>query len=263
MKKLFLVLAVVVLVCALVFPFAGCRGETGAMGETGVGVTGATGPVGPIGAIGATGPQGAKGISINWLGAFTKAPNNPNLNDAYYNKVKGISFIWDGDSWEILAKDGSSGWGATGATGEQGLQGAQGVTGETGETGATGAQGPQGDTGEQGIQGIQGIPGTAGIAGTNGVDGADGAPGAPGACSCNIQAGSCVVSGCGSWMATVTFDTPFGAAPYVLVSVVSSSAGFNVVATDITATGFKVIVKYFGGGGPSPSSCTVDWLALE
>jgi uncharacterized delta-60 repeat protein len=56
-----------------------------------------------------TGPSGSDGISINWLGSLASAPGSPALNDAYYNSTDGIAYIWDGDSWEILAQDGSGG----------------------------------------------------------------------------------------------------------------------------------------------------------
>ena len=72
------------------------------------------GPQGPAGAQGPTGPQGPQGpngISLNWLGTFTSAPGSPALNDAYYNSNDGISYVWDGSNWEIIAQDGTSGGG--------------------------------------------------------------------------------------------------------------------------------------------------------
>ena len=55
------------------------------------------------------GPAGSNGISIEWLGSYSVAPSSPSLNQAYYNSVDKISYLWDGDSWELLAKDGAQG----------------------------------------------------------------------------------------------------------------------------------------------------------
>lgn len=117
-------------------------------------------PVGATGATGATGPQGVagtNGVSVVWQGSSATAPGTPSLNWGYYDTVQKKSFIWDGNSWEIIAIDG-----ATGATG---------ATGSTGSTGATGAQG---------IQGIQGVQGPIGLTGATGATGAAGSPGTPG-----------------------------------------------------------------------------------
>ena len=86
--------------------------------------------IGCTGAQGIQGPQGDSGISINWLGSLAAIPDSPQLNDGYYNTATGKSFIWDGDSWEILAQDG--------VQGDQGIQGATRITGGTGITGTTG-----------------------------------------------------------------------------------------------------------------------------
>ena len=80
--------------------------------------SGLTGPQGPIGPTGPTGPQGVQGIqgipgipgtngvSIVWQGSLATEPSEPELNWGYYNTVLGKSYIWDGDSWEIIAQDG-------------------------------------------------------------------------------------------------------------------------------------------------------------
>ncbi|GAI65761.1 unnamed protein product, partial [marine sediment metagenome] len=66
--------------------------------------------------------DGEDGISITWMGTATSAPKSWRvLNYAYYNSYKGKSYIWDGNSWEIWARDGATG--ATGATGPRGLPG--------------------------------------------------------------------------------------------------------------------------------------------
>lgn len=54
---------------------------------------------------------GPAGISLNWLGTFATAPAAPDLNDAYYNSTDGISYVWDGTTWQIVAQDGSGGTG--------------------------------------------------------------------------------------------------------------------------------------------------------
>ena len=48
---------------------------------------------------------GQDGISITWLGAFSSHPDNPNVNDAYYNTTDGNVYIWDGDSWEVMVSN--------------------------------------------------------------------------------------------------------------------------------------------------------------
>ncbi len=81
------------------------------------GPIGPQGPQGPQGADGAQGPAGPQGIpgnngiSLNWLGTLTANPGSPSLNDAYYNSNDGVSYVWDGSSWQIIAQDGMSGGG--------------------------------------------------------------------------------------------------------------------------------------------------------
>lgn len=128
-----------------------------------------TGPAGPTGPQGATGPQGTAGtngtngmngtdgddgISINWLGTLSSAPGSPSLNDAYYNSTAKAAFIYNGSTWDTLAKDGAVGptgpTGATGATGSTGAAGTNGTNGTNGVDGATwytGVGAPSGGTG--------------------------------------------------------------------------------------------------------------------
>lgn len=40
-----------------------------------------------------------------WLGTLTEAPENPKANDAYFNTTEGIFYLYNGTSWEILAKN--------------------------------------------------------------------------------------------------------------------------------------------------------------
>jgi hypothetical protein len=73
------------------------------------------GPAGPVG------PAGKNGTSILWLGTFASAPVSPHLDNAYYNSTTKRSYLWNGHSWQILAKDGSPGVaGPAGANGADG-----------------------------------------------------------------------------------------------------------------------------------------------
>src|SRR5690554_2548023 len=125
-------------------PLNGAQGPVGPQGPAGN--DGATGPQGPQGPIGNTGPQGspgANGVAVNWLGSFATAPTSPALNDGYYNSTDGVSYVWNGTAWNIVAQDGSDG-----ATGPQGPQG------PIGNTGPAGPAGPQGSAGVNGTNGI-------------------------------------------------------------------------------------------------------------
>ncbi|MBA7590663.1 hypothetical protein ES708_32791 [subsurface metagenome] len=125
-------------VLTLLFSVAGCQGEQGPIGPQGdQGIQGATGAVGQQGPRGYAGEDGEDGISITWMGTATSAPKSWRvLNYAYYNPAKGASYIWDGNSWEIWARDGHDG--ATGATGPRGYTGAPGADGADGAPGVSG-----------------------------------------------------------------------------------------------------------------------------
>ncbi|PKR80041.1 hypothetical protein CW751_11780 [Brumimicrobium salinarum] len=184
-------------------PLSGAQGPQGPQGPAGN--DGATGPQGP------QGPQGTPGVRINWLGDFTTAPTAPHNNDGYYHSTDGISYVWNGSSWEIVAQDGNDG--ATGATGPAGATGPQGPQGPQGTPGVSinwlgdvttaptspnnndgsynstdgisydwngssweiiardGNDGATGPVSATGPQGPQGNPGPQGPAGTNGADG--------------------------------------------------------------------------------------------
>ncbi|NIW47259.1 MAG: hypothetical protein GWN30_21675, partial [Gammaproteobacteria bacterium] len=45
------------------------------------------------------------GQVVLWQGSLASAPANPRLNWAYYDTTQKKAFIWDGDSWEVLAED--------------------------------------------------------------------------------------------------------------------------------------------------------------
>src|SRR5690554_5550947 len=132
------------------------------------GATGIQGPQGPQGPIGNTGPQGtpgANGVAINWLGTLTTAPATPALNDGYYNSTDGVSYVWNGSAWNIVAQDGNDG-----AIGAVGPQGPQGPIGNTGPAGPQGIQGIQGPVGPAGAIGPQGNTGPQGPVGSNGIN---------------------------------------------------------------------------------------------
>ncbi len=58
---------------------------------------------------------------ITWIGDFADAPINPAKYDCYYNTIDGCSYIYDGTSWTLLAKQGSSG--EKGDKGDSGFDG--------------------------------------------------------------------------------------------------------------------------------------------
>lgn len=60
-----------------------------------------------LAAAGADGADGADGLSIIWKGELSVAPSSPLMNWAYYNSTVGISYIYDGSQWNILAQDGA------------------------------------------------------------------------------------------------------------------------------------------------------------
>jgi hypothetical protein len=113
---------------------------------------GVPGPQGPIGSVGPQGEQGEQGtpgidgISIVWKGSLPVEPIEPELNWGYYNTSDKKSYIWDGDSWEIIAQDGING-----TNGTNGSNGAQGDIGPAGPPGPQGEPGPQGDQGDPGF----------------------------------------------------------------------------------------------------------------
>ncbi len=88
------------------------------------GSAGAQGPQGVQGPTGLQGPAGTNGISIVWQGSLASAPSSPQLNWGYYNSTDKKSYVWDGDSWEILSQDGNAG-----VQGPQGVQGPAGTNG--------------------------------------------------------------------------------------------------------------------------------------
>lgn len=136
-------------------------------------VDGLKGEQGSVGNDGPQGPQGIPGIngaSIVWLGSYVTAPAVSAINQAYYNSTDKKSYIWDGDSWEIISIDGLQGpVGEVGPQGPQGVQGEFGPQGIQGDIGPKGDQGIQGEIGPQGVQGVQGVVGPQGPQGPAGV----------------------------------------------------------------------------------------------
>ena len=53
---------------------------------------------------GADGKDGVAGQSIVWKGELEAAPENPELNWAYYNTTDGGSYIWNGSDWDLLTQ---------------------------------------------------------------------------------------------------------------------------------------------------------------
>jgi len=55
------------------------------------------------------GIDGVDAIQMEWQGSLASAPGTPEELWAYYNTTDNKSYIWDKDSWEILAQDGIDG----------------------------------------------------------------------------------------------------------------------------------------------------------
>ena len=58
---------------------------------------------------GSDGINGKDGTGIIWKGELASTPSNPQLNWAYYNTIDGNSYIYNGNSWNYLAKSGRDG----------------------------------------------------------------------------------------------------------------------------------------------------------
>ena len=56
-----------------------------------------------------SGADGEQGTSIIWQGERSSAPDDPEVNWAYFDTEDGCSYIWDGVSWNRLSEKGSSG----------------------------------------------------------------------------------------------------------------------------------------------------------
>ena len=67
---------------------------------------------GQNGSNGQNGTTGQNGNSIVWRGELASAPANPQTNWAYYNTTNGNSYIYNGSSWNLLARAGQNGNGS-------------------------------------------------------------------------------------------------------------------------------------------------------
>ncbi|MBA7577457.1 hypothetical protein ES708_19310 [subsurface metagenome] len=271
MKKRFYLMGLSLIILALLFSAIGCEGPVGPQGAQGLeGVQGVAGATGPQGLQGVKGDTGEPGTPIIWMGTATSAPKSWRvLNYAYYNSTHRTSYIWNGNSWQVLAKDGAVGaTGATGASGPRGYTGAtglQGPAGPMGPQGPRGEQGPQGDTGAAGVDGVVGATGPIGPKGDAGADGPpgpqgekgepgeqgiQGEPGAPGATGATgatgpdgafpytIQMGTCTfhldgttfTGGYQKMEYEVVFDVSFARIPLVFVTATSGTRTPTVYA---------------------------------
>ena len=68
------------------------------------GKDGVDGEDGKDGTNGTDGKDGNAGQSIVWKGELEAAPKNPKLYWAYYNTTDGGSYIWNGNSWDLLTQ---------------------------------------------------------------------------------------------------------------------------------------------------------------
>ena len=81
MKKFLTVLSIL-----MIFIILGCQQPVGNSGDTYITNT----------------------INIVWQGSFENPPANPQIGWAYYNTSKRMSFVWDGEQWQVISQDGKS-----------------------------------------------------------------------------------------------------------------------------------------------------------
>ena len=270
MKRLTAILLTLALITSLVVFVPGCQGEQGPQGPAGAqGLAGSAGATGPQGPRGYAGEDGEDGTPIIWMGTATSAPKSWRvLNYAYYNSTHRTSYIWNGNSWEILAKDGATGVpGATGASGPRGYTGATGLQGPAGPMGPRGPAGMDGSDGAPGTQGDKGDVGPAGPQGNPGEPGAQGEPGEPGAVGTFpyiIEMGTCEVTRTGPPNMLVQWATlhkPFSSPPLVFLTVeclVEPTILTFAVAQNIGTNGFNVVLY-----APIDVTYRVNWLAIS
>jgi len=114
---------------------------------------------------------------MKWLGTFSTTPISAKDGDAYHNSANNKSYVFDNNTWSVLADvsvgpEGLKGdKGDIGPQGPIGLTGTQGLQGEIGPQGLKGDKGDQGNVGPVGSQGPIGLTGTTGETGTQGVKG--------------------------------------------------------------------------------------------
>ena len=89
------------------------KGEPGEKGDKGN--PGKDGKDGLKGDKGEPGEKGDTGNSINWLGELTDFPKNKKPLDVFRHVYNEIVYIYNGNSWVILVKDGKRGSGINGS----------------------------------------------------------------------------------------------------------------------------------------------------
>ena len=60
---------------------------------------------------------------ITWKGSYSSAPTNPQAGWAYYNTSAKKSYIYDGNSWQIMAQDGADGASGSNSSSSNGTSG--------------------------------------------------------------------------------------------------------------------------------------------
>lgn len=63
------------------------------------------------------------GYLITWKGSYSSAPANPQAGWAYYNTSAKKSYIYDGNSWQIMAQDGADGASGSNSSSSNGTSG--------------------------------------------------------------------------------------------------------------------------------------------
>lgn len=143
---------------------------------------------GAMGINGENGQDGKDGESIKWKGELWEAPLYPERLWAYYNKIDGNSYIFNGTAWDYLAHSGRNGatgimlWMGSFSSHPQNAQNGWAYHNTTDkksyiydgsvwsvlcEDGTDGRDGTDGTDGENGKDGKDGIDGNDGIDGQN------------------------------------------------------------------------------------------------
>lgn len=237
-------------------------------------------------------PIYASSPSMHWLGTHSSAPSSPHNGDTYRNSTSGITYVYNGCSWELMNQDGAKGdkgdkgdTGAVGPQGEQGVQGLQGPKGDTGDVGPagptgpkgdTGAQGPQGDIGPAGPQGEQGIQGDTGATGATGPQGEVGPAGPKGDTGvtgatgpkgdkgdpgvANYRAGSASIA-YKAKSVVITMSSALPNANYSVSVTVTTGPTWYIYSYKVTAKSTTQFTVTLPLAAP-PGGITFDWLVI-
>ena len=127
--------------------------KAGANGKDGV--DGKDGKNGKDGVDGKDGTNGSNTALIIWKGELDEAPVTAELYWAYYNSTDGCSYIYNGSSWNLLAKAGANG--KDGVDGKDGKNGKDGLDGKDGTNSKDGVDGKDGTNGTNGTDGVNGL----------------------------------------------------------------------------------------------------------